>query len=209
MLQRTGSFKVRGAFNLVLAHVHGDSPSDPVVAASGGNFAFALGYAASRLRAKAHLFVPSTSPSAKIDNVRSTGAEVTVIDGFYGDALEASRQFVAANGGLLAHAYDQDKVVEGAGTCGLEIQRTSSRRRHGGGLGRRWRADSRNCTRGPGRRRIVGVETELTPTLFEARRQGGPVDVEVGGIAVSSLGSKRFGNIAWEVSRSGSTIRFS
>ena len=201
MLQRTGSFKVRGAFNLVLAHVHGDSPSEPVVAASGGNFAFALGYAASRLRAQAHLFVPSTSPPAKINNVRSTGAKVTVIDGFYGDALEASRQFVATNGGLLAHAYDQDKVVEGAGTCGLEIQEqvpdadTVVVSVGGGGLIAGIALAVQDDAR------IVGVETELTPTLFEARRQGGPVDVEVGGIAVSSLGSKRLGNIAWEASQ--------
>ena len=49
--------------------------------------------------------------------------------------------------------------------------------------------------------KVVGVETELTPTLYEARRKGGPVDVEVGGIAVSSLGSKRLGDIAWDVSQ--------
>lgn len=200
MLQRTGSFKVRGAFNLILAHVHGESPSEPVVAASGGNFAYALGYAASRLRARAHLFVPSTSPAAKINNVRSTGAEVTVVEGFYDDALEASRECVATHGGLLAHAYDLDKVVEGAGTCGLEIRAqvpdadTVLVSVGGGGLIAGIALDLQDDAR------VIGVETELTPTLYEARRQGGPVDVEVGGIAVSSLGSKRLGDIAWEAS---------
>jgi threonine dehydratase len=201
MLQRSGTFKVRGAFNLVLEHLEGDRAAEPLVAASGGNFAFALGYAASALGAHAHLFVPSTSPAAKVENVRSTGAEITIIDGFYADALEASRAYVAENGGRLAHAYDQVPVVVGAGTCGLEIDEqildvdTVLVPVGGGGLiaGIAFALQDDAA--------VVGVETEKTPTLYEARRRGGPVDVEVGGVAVSSLGSKRLGDIAWEASQ--------
>ncbi|CAN5256199.1 threonine/serine dehydratase [soil metagenome] len=195
MLQVTGTFKFRGAMNLMLQA----NPNEPVIAASGGNFAFAVGHAAATLGRKAHLFVPSTSPPAKIDRVRATGAQVSVIDSYYADALEASREFVRNNGGLLAHAYDQTEVVEGAGTCGLEIREQVPDVEMvlvsvgGGGL------IAGIAIAIQDEAKIVGVESQLTPTLYEARRSGGPIDVDVGGIAVSSLGSKRLGDIAWDV----------
>jgi threonine dehydratase len=195
-LQVTGTFKARGAFNLLLSN-----DAEPVIAASGGNFAFAIGHASATLGRRAHLFVPSTSPAAKIDRVRATGAEVTVIDGFYADALDASRSYAAKNGGLLAHAYDQTEVVEGAGSCGLEILGQAPAVNTvlvpvgGGGLIGGIAAAIQDSAG------IVGVETVLTPTLHAARQSGGPIDVDVGGVAVSSLGSKTLGDIAWEVSQ--------
>ena len=172
-----------------------------MVAASGGNFALAIGHAATSLGLKAHLFVPGTSPLAKIDRVRATGAQVSVIDGFYGDALDASRSHVATNGGLFAHAYDQTEVVEGAGTCGLEILAdvpevdTVLVPVGGGGL------IGGIAAAIEGRAKVIGVETELTPTFHAARAAGEPVDVEVGGLAVSSLGSKRLGDLVWELQK--------
>jgi len=194
-LQVTGTFKARGAFNLLL-----QQHTEPVVAASGGNFAFAIGHAAAQLGRRAHLFVPSTSPPAKVDRVRDTGAEVTVVDGYYHDCLDASRRHVSAHGGLFAHAYDQEEVVIGAGTCGLEILEQAPPDAvlvpvGGGGLIAGIAAALADDVR------VIGVETELTPTLSEARRVGGPTDIEVGGVAVSSLGSQRLGDIAWEMSK--------
>ncbi|MGI8518651.1 MAG: threonine/serine dehydratase [Acidimicrobiia bacterium] len=198
MLQRTGTFKFRGAINLML---ESQNSVEPIVAASGGNFAFAVGQAAATLGRKAHLFVPATSPAAKIDRVRATKAEVTVIEGFYADALEASRQHVANNGGLLAHAYDQIEVVEGAGTCGLEILAqvpevdTVLVPVGGGGL----IAGIAAALQGDAN--VIAIETDQTPTLYASRTAGGIVDVEVGGVAVSSLGSKRLGDIAWQITQ--------
>jgi len=198
MLQRTGTFKFRGAINLMLESQDSD---EPIVAASGGNFAFAIGHAAAILGKKAHLFVPATSPAAKIDRVRATKAEVTVIEGFYADALEASRKHVANNGGLLAHAYDQVEVVDGAGTCGLEILAqvpdadTVLVPVGGGGLIAGIAAAIQDDAK------IIAIETEQTPTLYASRAAGKIVDVDVGGVAVSSLGSKRLGDIAWEITQ--------
>lgn len=196
MLQVTGTFKIRGAYNLLLSQ---ERASESVVAASGGNFAFAIGHAAASLDLRAHLFVPATSPPAKVDRVRATGAEVSVIEGFYADALDASRDHVTRSGGLLAHAYDLIEVVEGAGTCGLEILSqvpdvdTVLVPVGGGGLIAGIAAAITDHAA------VIGIETERTPTLHAARKHGGPVDVDVGGLAVSSLGSKRLGDIAWGI----------
>lgn len=198
LLQPTGSFKVRGAFNRLL---NADPRPERVVAASGGNFGLAVAYAARSLGVVADIFVPATSPDAKIARLREQGAEVHVIDGYYADALEASQEFIAGHDALVAHAYDQFDVVAGQGTCGREMAMQVSDTDvvlvavGGGGLiggiASWYRGDTR----------VVGVETVGTPTLHSARAAGGPVDVEVGGVAADSLGSRRLGDIAWEANR--------
>ena len=193
LLQPTGTFKIRGAFNLLLA-----TRPELVVAASGGNFALAIAHAARVLGIHAHLFVPDSSPPEKFQRLHDSGAEMTIVKGIYRDALAESRNFVAEAGGWLAHAYDQTEVVEGAGTCGLEILDqvpevdTILVAVGGGGL----IGGIASAVRGQAR--VIGVETEGTPTLHSARTAGHPVDVEVSGLAVSSLGSSRLGDIAWE-----------
>jgi threonine dehydratase len=196
LLQPTGTFKIRGAFNLLLA-----TRPELVVAASGGNFALAVAHAARVLGIHAHLFMPDSSPPEKFQRVHDSGATVTVVKGIYRDALAESRAFVAETGGTLAHAYDEAEVVEGAGTCGLEILDqipgvdTILVAVGGGGL----IGGIASAVRGQAR--VIGVETEGTPTLHSARAAGHPVEVEVGGLAVSSLGSSRLGDIAWEAAR--------
>ena len=196
LLQPTGTFKARGAFNLLAVN-----RPDLVVAASGGNFALAIAHAAEVLGIRACLLVPDSSPADKIRRLQESGAEVTVVEGVYRDALAMSREFSATNGGLLAHAYDQAEVVEGAGTCGLEIVEqvpdvdTILVAVGGGGLIGGIASAVRTGAR------VVGVETEGTPTLYEARVAGHPVDVDVSGLALSSLGSSRLGDISWEAAR--------
>jgi len=198
LLQPTGSFKVRGAFSRLLA---ADPLPSRVVAASGGNFGLAVAYAAAELGMAAEIFVPETSPPAKIERLRRIGANVHTIPGHYADALEASEAWVEGHEALFAHAYDQPDVVAGQGTCGMEMAEQIPQADTvlvavgGGGLiggiASWYRGDVA----------VIGVETEGTPTLFRAREAGEPVDVEVGGLAVSSLGSRRVGGIAWEASR--------
>jgi len=198
LLQPTGSFKVRGAFSRLLA---ADPKPSRVVAASGGNFGLAVAHAAAELGLVADIFVPETSPPAKVERLRHLGATVHSVPGQYAEALEASESWNEANEALFAHAYDQVDVVAGQGTCGMEMatqipEATSVLVAVGGGglIGgiASWYRDDIT---------VVGVETEGTPTLHSARRAGGPVDIDVGGLAVSSLGSRRLGDIAWEVSQ--------
>ena len=193
LLQPTGTFKVRGAFNLLLVN-----RPDLVVAASGGNFALAIAHAAEALGIRAHLFVPDSSPPEKIGRLTNSGADVTIVKGVYRDALAKSREFAATVDGFFAHAYDQAEVVAGAGTCGLEILAqvpdvdTVLVAVGGGGLIGGIASAVRTGAR------VIGVETHGTPTLHAARAAGHPVDVEVGGLALSSLGSTRLGDISWE-----------
>jgi threonine dehydratase len=198
LLQPTGSFKVRGACSL-LTDV--EVPPAGVVAASGGNFGLAIAYAAQRLRHRADIFVPDSSPAEKIDPLRAYGAEVHVVPGFYADALLAADEHVAATGAIRAHAYDQRQVVAGQGTAAVELTEdapdldTVLVACGGGGLlagVAGWVGD---------RARVVAVETAGTATFAAARAAGRPVDVEVHGLAASSLGARRIGDHAWAVRR--------
>ena len=194
LLQHTGSFKVRGAFNRILS---ADVPSAGVIAASGGNFGLAVAYAARELGHKAEIFVPQTSPAAKIQRIGALEAEVHVIPGYYDEALEASRTRAAETGALVMHAYDQPEVVAGQGTVGLELSEQAPDADTvlvavgGGGLiggVASWFA---------GAVRVVGVEPERCPTLHAALAAGHPVDVDVGGIAADSLGASCAGVIGF------------
>jgi threonine dehydratase len=198
LLQVTGSFKPRGAFNRMLT---ADVGPAGVVAASGGNFGLAVGHAARALGHIAEIFVPSSSPAAKIERVRSTGAHVHVVDGYYDDASAAARDQRDATGAVWMHPFDQIEVVAGQGTIGLELSKQATSADTvlvsvgGGGLIAgiaSWFA---------GDVRVVGVEPETSKSMGAALAAGQPVDVPVSGIAADSLGARRVGAIAFEAAR--------
>ena len=199
LLQHTGSFKPRGAFNKLLSSEVTDAG---VIAASGGNFGLAVAYAARTLGHRAEIFVPDTSPAAKIDRVREQGAEVHVVAGFYHEAAAAARARADESGALSMHPFDQPEVVAGGGTLGVEIAaqvpdvETVLVAIGGGGL----IAGIASWFRGDVR--IVGVEPEACPTMHAALEAGEPTDVKVGGIAADSLGPRRVGEIAFGIARS-------
>jgi threonine dehydratase len=197
-LQVGGSFKARGMMNRLLAN---EIPASGVVVASGGNAGIATAAAAKALGVKCEVFVPTISSPAKQARLRELGAEVVVTGAVYSQALEACLARQQQTGALLTHAYDQPEVVAGAGTLALEVEAQ-------GGL-----PDSVLVSVGGGgliagiaawfeqRAKVIALEPELAPTLFRARQAGEPVDVEVSGIAADSLGAKRIGAIAWELTQ--------
>ena len=95
LLQRTGSFKLRGALSALRAIA---APRAGVVAASGGNFGVAVAVAARELGIPATIFVPEASPPAKVDLLREEATEVVVVGAYYDDALVASRERAAQTG---------------------------------------------------------------------------------------------------------------
>jgi threonine dehydratase len=196
LLQHTGSFKPRGAFNRMLA---ADVPEAGVIAASGGNFALAVAYAARELGHRAEVFVPETSPRVKAERVREHGADVRIVAGYYADALEACETRAAETGALFMHAYDQPAVVAGQGTIAAELSDqvpdadTVLVAVGGGGLIGGIAAWFANDVR------VIGVEPEACPTLTAALAAGQPVDAPVAGVAADSLGPKRAGAIAVEI----------
>src|SRR3954464_10761058 len=121
-LQVTGAFKVRGAVNR-LSELSGEEHEAGVLAASAGNHAQAVAWAARKLGTKATLYMPSEAPLAKIAAVREYGGEVRLVDGFLEDAFAAARAEAAQTGGTFVHAFDDPAVIAGQGTVGLELLR--------------------------------------------------------------------------------------
>src|SRR3954465_6627044 len=118
-LHPPGPFKARGAFANLLTR---DVPSVGVVAASGGNHGAAVAYAAEKLGKRARIYVPTVSSPAKIERIRSYGADLVVGGDRYADALAASEKWAAENGALQIHAFDQEGALLGQGTAGLELE---------------------------------------------------------------------------------------
>lgn len=192
-MQVTGSFKPRGALSLLTS---ADVPEAGVVAASGGNFGIAIAYAAQRLGHEATVFVPETSPGEKIGRISEYGADVRVIPGYYDDALAEAKAFKAETGAMEAHAYDQHAVMAGQGTIGREIEHQSSVDTvivavGGGGLiggvASWFRGDVD----------VVAAEPVRCSSLHASLQAGKQVEVEVGGVAASSLGARSVGDLPW------------
>jgi threonine dehydratase len=194
LLQHSGSFKARGAFNQLLS---AELPPAGVIAASGGNHGLAVAYAARSLAVRAEVFVPESSSPVKVARLRELGAEVHVTGHFYADALAASIERQAQTGAFAVHAYDAPAVVAGQGTVALEMLEdepgldTVLVAVGGGGL------IGGAVTVLDGRARLIGVETDGTPALHEALAAGRPVDVTVSGAAADSLGARRVGELGF------------
>jgi threonine dehydratase len=192
LLQHAGSFKPRGAFNRVLA---ADVPDAGLVAASGGNHGVAVAHVARALGYRAEIFVPATSPAAKVDRIRALDANVSVGGDIYDDAQAAATARAFDTGALLVHPYDHPLVVAGQGTMARELDEqapgidTVLVAVGGGGL------IAGVCAWFGDRVKIVSVEPETIPAMSEARRAGRPVEVAVSGIAADSLGAKAIGAV--------------
>jgi threonine dehydratase len=121
-LQLTGSFKARGAFNMI-SRLPADALRAGVVAASAGNHAQAVACAASEAGGRAVLVMPEQAPVSKVGAVRQYGGEVRLHGGNYDDAHAEADRLSQAEGMTVVHAFDQAEVVAGQGTVGLEIAR--------------------------------------------------------------------------------------
>jgi threonine dehydratase len=121
-LQVTGSFKARGATNVV-RRLPEEALRAGVVAASAGNHAQAVAFAARDARAQAVLVMPEEAPLAKVAAVRQYGGEVRLHGSTYDDAKAEARRIAEEDGRTLVHAFDAPEVVAGQGTVGLELAR--------------------------------------------------------------------------------------
>jgi len=198
LLQHSGSFKARGAFsNLLIREV----PRAGVVAASGGNHGAAVAFAAMKLAIPAKIFVPTVCSPAKMDRIRGYGADLVITGERYADALAASQVWSQESGALPIHAYDQPETLLGQGTVGLELEDQAPQLDTllvavgGGGL-----IGGIAAWYG-GRTRIIGVEPEAAPTLYQALEAGRPVDAEAGGVAADSLAPRRVGELMFPIAQ--------
>jgi threonine dehydratase len=118
LLQNTGAFKVRGAFNKMLTLTE-EERDRGVVAVSGGNHAKAVAHAAKRLGLKALILMPEFTPQNYLQETRNDGAEIELFPTL-ADAFERAKEYVN-DGRVLIHPFDDPLVIAGQGTAGLEI----------------------------------------------------------------------------------------
>ena len=195
LLQHTGSFKARGALNSVMSLENG---ATGVTAASGGNHGAAVAWAAQRAGLRADVFVPGASTPAKLERIREYGANLHLVEGHVGEALDACRAFSEEHAVPLIHPYDTWETVCGAGTLGLEVANQVPAAElvllgcGGGGL------YAGVATALAGKVKVQPVEPELCPHLHEAIGSGGPVLHASGGAAADSLGPPQVGRLAYE-----------
>lgn len=180
-LQRTGSFKVRGASN-VLSLLGDEERAAGVVAASAGNHAQGVALAARELGVGATIFMPVGAAIPKIEATRSYDAEVVLHGADLGEAVDAAQHHATATGARFIHPYDDVGIISGQGTLGLELGeqlpdvRTVVFPVGGGGLISGSALALKSSVPGV---RVVGVHAEAVPTYAASRAAGKPVTVDV------------------------------
>ncbi|MGA3152624.1 MAG: threonine ammonia-lyase [Streptosporangiaceae bacterium] len=202
-LQRTGSFKVRGAF-LRIARLSDAERARGVVAASAGNHAQGVALAATALNTKSTVVMPRGATLPKVAATRSYGAQVVLHGLTVEDALARARELAEEDGAIFIHPFDHPDVIAGQGTVGLEITeqcpqvRTIAVPVGGGGLAAGTAIAAK--ARIPGVR-VIGVQAEAVAAVPASLKAGHPVTVHGGptmadGIAVARPGELTFAVLA-------------
>ncbi len=192
-LQPTGSFKVRGAVNTLLS-LDPDSVARGLITASGGNHGLAVAYAARIGGSRAVVYLPTSAPADKVENLKRWGAEVVVEGAVFDEAAAAARKRAETDGLTFVHPFAPETVIAGQGTLGLEVidqipdVDTVIIAIGGGGL-ISGAATAIKALR-PGTR-VVGVEPVGAPTHFESRKAGELVTLDAITTAAGSLAPKR------------------
>jgi threonine dehydratase len=207
-LQRTGSFKIRGAY-VRISRLSDDDRARGVVAASAGNHAQGVALAASLLDAHCTVFMPEGAPIPKEEATRSYGAEVRFAGSSVDHALEAAREYAEKTDAVFIHPFDHPDIIAGQGTIGLEIFEQMPQAATvlvaigGGGLaaGLATAIHSRRPDVS-----VVGVQAENASTYPASLAAGHPMTVKLAptmadGIAVGRPGDVPFAAIQRHVDR--------
>jgi threonine dehydratase len=119
-LQRTGSFKIRGAYNRISTLGEAERGAG-VVAASAGNHGQAVAWAAREVGVEATVFMPQDAPMAKVDATRNYGARVELEGTMFDDCLSSAERYVETAGATFIHPFEDPVIIAGQGTIGLEL----------------------------------------------------------------------------------------
>ena len=195
-LQLTGSFKARGATNMI-GRLPAEALRAGVVAASAGNHAQAVACAARDVGARAVLVMPEQAPVSKVAAVRQYGGEVRLHGGNYDDAHAEAARLVEAEGLTAVHAFDQAEVVAGQGTVGLEIARQAPDVRlvvvplGGGGLASGIGVAVAEWLPGA---RVVGVQAEACAPYIDSLAAHRPIGARSANTICDGIAVKRPGD---------------
>jgi len=203
-LQPVHSFKLRGAYNKI-AGLSDQECENGVIAASAGNHAQGVALAAARRGIKALIIMPRTTPSIKVESVRRLGARISLSGDAYDDAYAHAASLAQEKGMTFIHPYDDPAVIAGQGTIALEILREHQCDLHaifvpvgGGGL----IAGIAACVKAlQPAVKVIGVEPDDSPCLFEALKQKRRVLLDQVGIFTDGVAVRQAGKEPYRIAR--------
>jgi len=196
------SFKLRGAYNRIAA-LSKDQLAHGILAASAGNHAQGVAYSAQRLGAPAHIVMPRTTPSIKIEAVRRLGAEVDLVGDSYSDAARHCQRRAEESGMTLIPPFDDPHVIAGQGTIALEVLRQAPRDLGsvfvpigGGGLAAGVAAVVKELRP---RVMVVGVQPDDSDAMRRSLELGHRVALDHVGIFADGVAVREVGELTFEM----------
>lgn len=202
-LQATGSFKERGALNRILTLTDAERRKG-IIAASAGNHGQAVAYHASKRGIPVQIWMPRYTPLVKLTATRGFGAEVVLHGNNYDEAFEAAMERSRQSGATFLHAFDDEQVIAGQGTVGLEILEQKPDvdvvmvAIGGGGLaaGVGCAVKGRNSSV-----EVIGAQTSQLPSMQAALADGGPVRVPAAATLADGIAVRRAGTLTYPLVR--------
>lgn len=200
-LQRTGSFKYRGAYNKI-SNLTDEEKAKGVIASSAGNHAQGVAKSASALNIKSIICIPSVAPIAKVESTRRYGADVVLVDGVYDDAFKKAVELAEDRDLTFIHPFDDKYVIAGQGTIGIEIldQLPNVERIivpiGGGGLISGIAIAVKNLKPNV---EIIGVEAEGAACFFESKKKGKLTEISSASTIADGIAVKRPGDLTYGI----------
>lgn len=203
-LQPVFSFKLRGAHNK-LTCLSEESRRRGVIAASAGNHAQGVALSARKLGICAQIVMPRTTPSIKVESVRDLGAEIMLVGDTYDEACQRALALAKSEGRIFIHPYDDPEVIAGQGTIAMEILHQHPDPLHaifvpvgGGGLIAGIAAYVKAILP---EIRIIGVEPDDAPSLYQALRAKRRVMLDYVGIFADGVAVRQVGEEPFRIAR--------
>ncbi|MCF2624837.1 threonine ammonia-lyase [Fusobacterium perfoetens] len=202
-LQKTGSFKVRGALNKIM-HLTEEEKARGVIASSAGNHAQGVALGATNLGIKSTIVMPGTAPLSKVMATRGYGAEVVQVGTVYDDAYKKACEIQAETGATFLHPFDDPYVIAGQGTIGMEIIEDLENVDMvivpigGGGIASGIAKAVKSLKPSV---KMVGVEAENAASMLEAVKQGCPCTIKTTPTIADGIAVARAGELTCEMIR--------
>lgn len=200
-LQRTGSFKYRGAYNKI-SNLTQEEKDKGVIASSAGNHAQGVAKSATAQGIKSVICIPSVAPIAKIESTRRYGAEVVLVDGVYDDAYKKAIEIAQMDNLTFIHPFNDKYVIAGQGTIGLEILEQLPNVERiivpigGGGLISGIAIAVKTLRPEV---EIIGVEAEGAACFYESRKQGKLTEISSASTIADGIAVKRPGDLTYKI----------
>ena len=202
-LQKTGSFKIRGAYNKI-TNLSDEEKKKGVIASSAGNHAQGVAYGAKESGIKAVIVMPKSTPLIKVESTKQYGAEVVLHGDVYDDAFKKAKELEEKEGYIFVHPFDDEDVIHGQGTIALEILEELPETDiilvpiGGGGL-----ISGIACAAKilKPEIKIIGVEPDGAASAYEAIKEDKVVELKEANTIADGTAVKKIGNTTFEYIR--------